>query len=251
MRVQVGLCGFREAQSRLFSAFDLLEVQKTFYQPPRPETAARWRERAGPGFVFTLKAWQLVTHRAHSPTYRRLTEPLTGRQRSRAGNCRWNDVTRMAWNRTREIADALKAESIVLQTPAGFRPDRTNLDRLETFLDTAPRDGREIVFEPRGRAWTHEIVESLAKRFRITHAVDPFHDRPATPAPHYYRLHGIPPYRYRHRYTDEELDILCDRLRDEPARVLFNNDRMAADARRLLDRLHGEDPHPVSRRTDG
>ena len=76
-KIFVGTCGFAEAQQRLFRDFTVLEVQQTFYQPPRVSTAQRWRSTAPNDFIFTLKAWQLITHEATSPTYRRLKEPLS------------------------------------------------------------------------------------------------------------------------------------------------------------------------------
>lgn len=60
--LHVGTCGFAEAQDDLFRDFSILEVQKTFYQPPKVETAQRWRRKAPSDFVFTMKAWQLITH---------------------------------------------------------------------------------------------------------------------------------------------------------------------------------------------
>ncbi|MER3469532.1 MAG: DUF72 domain-containing protein, partial [Thermoflexus sp.] len=58
-RIHIGCCGFPKARSVYFRAFRAVEVQQTFYDPPRPETLRRWREEAGPDFVFTLKAWQV------------------------------------------------------------------------------------------------------------------------------------------------------------------------------------------------
>ncbi len=48
-----------------------------FYEPPRDGTMRRWRAQAPIDFEFTIKAWQLITHDALSPTYRRLRSPLT------------------------------------------------------------------------------------------------------------------------------------------------------------------------------
>ncbi|MDI3299633.1 MAG: DUF72 domain-containing protein, partial [Bacillota bacterium] len=62
MRVQVGCCGFPEARELYYREFPLVEVQQTFYQLPRPATAERWRQEAPPGFLFAMKAWQLITH---------------------------------------------------------------------------------------------------------------------------------------------------------------------------------------------
>lgn len=74
---RIDTCGFAEAQDKVFEDFSILEVQKTFYQPPKVETAKRWRRRVPPEFAFAAKAWQLITHESSSPTYRRLSESLS------------------------------------------------------------------------------------------------------------------------------------------------------------------------------
>ncbi len=233
--VRVGTCGFAEAQARTFAEFGILEVQHTFYQPPSVATAAAWRERAGADFVFSLKAWQLITHRASSPTYARLRETLTARELAQAGDLRWNALTRRAWARTQAIADALQAEAIVLQTPQSFRPHKTNLRRLRRFFEQVERRGRRLVFEPRGEAWCDEILRPLLRDLDLVHGVDPFLRRPLGRGLRYFRLHGRPAYHYRYRYTDADLRQLRDSLsRAWPNRVLFNNMTMAEDARRFL-----------------
>lgn len=234
MQVLVGTCGFAEAQARLFQDFDILEVQKTFYQPPRCATAQRWREAAPPDFIFTVKAWQLITHEAKSPTYRRLTEPLTMAELEQAGAFRWNAVTRMAWEKTQQIADALQAKAIVVQTPQSFAPTEKNLDRLMGFFSQIDRRERKIVFEPRGPAWHDEIIGRLVKTLDLIHGADPFIREPAGEGMRYFRLHGRPAYHYAYRYTDEDLCLLESKLSPAwPNCVLFNNTAMAEDARRF------------------
>jgi uncharacterized protein YecE (DUF72 family) len=234
----VGTCGFAEAQDRTFATLDCLEVQKTFYQPPRVATAERWRGKAPPAFRFAVKAWQLITHEPTSPTYRRLREPLSQAQRAECGRLRWNATTARAWAATQTIADALEAEAVVLQTPASFRPTAANLANLRIFLGEADRRGRWLVFEPRGEEWGHDLVAALAEELELVHGVDPFLRAPVGDGPAYFRLHGRPAYHYRYRYSDADLDQLAGWLRDTgQARVLFNNDRMADDARRLKQRL--------------
>ncbi len=239
-RVLVGTCGFAEAKDTLFRDLGILEVQQTFYQPPRPATAARWRQRAPKHFVFTLKAWQLITHRASSPTYRRLTEKLADSQLAGAGDFKWNPVTRMAWRRTREIAETLDAAAIVFQTPRSFKPTAQNLRRLARFFDTIDRRGRYMVFEPRGDAWTDELIRGVIKELDLVHAVDPFLRKPVGRGLRYFRLHGWPAYHYHYRYTAADLKTLADILsRTAQSWVLFNNDSMAEDARRFLRLLRG------------
>jgi uncharacterized protein YecE (DUF72 family) len=234
-QTRVGTCGFAESHGKTFSDFDIVEVQQTFYQPPRVTTVERWREQAPNEFIFTLKAWQLLTHEASSPTYRRLKEPLSDSHLAKVGGFKWNAVTRMAWQRTRELAEALKAEAIVFQTPRSFVPTRDNLRRIYRFFDTIDRHGRRMVFEPRGEAWTDEIVRRIVIDLSLVHGVDPFLRRPVGRGLRYFRLHGRPAYHYRYRYTNADLSALREMLsRAWPNRVLFNNDSMTVDAKRFV-----------------
>ncbi len=210
--VKVGTCGFAESQARTFRDFDLVEIQQTFYQPPRPQTAQGWRARAPEGFVFTLKAWQLITHEPHSPTYRRLREPLTSWQLQQAGGFRWNPITRMAWKRTLEIALALQAKVVLFQLSRSFLPSPKNLDRLRRFFTEAPREGLRFAFEPRGDAWTDDLLRPLLRELQLIHAVDPFLHRPLGHGLRYFRLHGRPAYHYHYQYSDSELVELRNKL---------------------------------------
>ena len=234
----MGTCGFAEAQAKVFHDMDCLEVQRTFYQPPRVATAERWRAQAPAGFRFMVKAWQLVTHEAGSPTYRRLRAELSESERAECGRLRWNATTREAWRRTQAIADALEAEAVVFQTPKSFRPTSDSLANLRRFFGEVDRRGRWLVFEPRGEAWEDGLMGELVEELGLVHGVDPFLRAPAGKGVAYFRLHGRPAYNYRYRYSDQELDRLAESLRGRgTARVLFNNDTMAEDARRLKGRL--------------
>ncbi len=181
-----------------------------------------------------------MTHEATSPTYRRLKEILSDKQLAMVGGFKWNAVTRMAWRRTREFAQALRAEAIVFQSPRSFLPTRDNLRRVYRFFEVIDRQGRRMVFEPRGEAWTDDIVRGVVGDLNLVHGVDPFLRKPVGRGMRYFRLHGRPAYHYRYRYTDTELSTLRDMLSHAwPTRVLFNNDNMANDAKRfirLLDR---------------
>jgi len=236
-QVLAGTCGFAEAQRALFRDFKILEAQKTFYQPPKPSTAERWRERAGREFVFTLKAWQLITHEASSPTYRRLKENLPPRLLARAGGFRWNDATRMAWERTTEIADALRADTVVFQTPRRFLPGRDNLRRLRRFFEGIDRGGRRMVFEPRGDARSDDILRPLLRDLKLVHGVDPVQRRPVGGGMRYFRLHGRSTYHYHYRYTDADFDQLWRLLSRSWHQPRALQPRLhAADARRFLQR---------------
>lgn len=235
---RVGTCGFAEAQEKIFGDFSILEVQKSFYQPPRVETAKRWRRKAPSDFTFTVKAWQLITHESTSPTYRRLSESLTDAELNQCGRFRWNETTQKAWNRTQAVADALDAQAILLQTPKSFEPTSENLSHFRSFLSRITRDGRKIVFEPRGSAWTDEVLQGLVDDLDIVHGVDPFLRGPVTSGFRYYRLHGRPEYTYSYSYSDDDFEELEQWISaDAPAWILFNNRTMADDARQLQARL--------------
>src|SRR5688572_4854048 len=100
-RVVTGLCGFTMAQSRYAAHFPVVEVQQTFYEPPADRVLDRWRATMPDGFEFTLKAWQLITHVATSPTYRRLKRALTAVERAAVGGFRDSPIVDEAWRVTR------------------------------------------------------------------------------------------------------------------------------------------------------
>ncbi len=230
----VGCCGWSAARARYFRALDAVEVQQTFYEPPRPATLARWREEAPEGFGFAIKCFQLVTHEATSPTYRRLRRPLPTPQS--VGAFRDTPAVWAAWAETVAAARTLGARIVVLQTPASFTPRAAHLRRLAAFVRRARREtDLMLVFEPRGPAWNAASTDRLCRRLGLLRGGDPFAMAP--PSPHvqplaYFRLHGRGGYRYT--FTDGDLaEILAQARRYETAWVLFNNQSMWDDARRF------------------
>ena len=238
--IRLGLCGFTIGVADYFREFEVVEVQQTFYEPPRDETLRRWRAQAPLRVEFTLKAWQLVTHEASSPTYRRLRRPLSGEQRSQCGSFRSTPVVQDAWARTVQCARILRATAILLQCPASFRPTGENVERLRAFAATAERpEGVRLLWEPRG-AWPPETVAALCGELGLVHVVDPFVDETVTPERTYFRLHGIT--GARHVYSDGELERLAAMLPREPMvapYVMFNNLPRVGDARRFRELLEG------------
>ncbi|MBA2719550.1 MAG: DUF72 domain-containing protein [Chloroflexi bacterium] len=218
--------------------YRLVEVQQTFYEPPQDGTMRRWRALAPSDFEFTIKAWQLVTHDASSPTYRRLRSPLPPPDRAEAGGFRTSPVVLRAWDRTLDCAAILRATAILLQCPASFRPTDDNIDRLRTFFRTVARPpGVRMLWEPRG-PWPAEVVATLCRDLDLVHVVDPFISTTVTPEQTYLRLHGI--NGARHVYTDDELDRLAGMLPiapHQPPYVLFNNIPRVDDARRFREVL--------------
>jgi uncharacterized protein YecE (DUF72 family) len=226
-RIVVGCSGFPVARASYWRELEAVEVQQTFYDPPSPDTAARWRAEAPPGARFAIKVWQLVTHPASSPTYRRLRRPLPAAAREAVGWLRLNRFTREAWARTLAVAGACRAEVLVLQTPPSFGPDAAR--NLERFLAAVPRDGLAVAWEWRG-SWKREEALALCQRLDLVPALDPFLQETPGAGPCYLRLHGGP--GYRHRFTEDELAWLAGRLpRRGAVWVMFNNLSMWDDAR--------------------
>jgi uncharacterized protein YecE (DUF72 family) len=237
--IRVGCCGFGEAQQKYFAEFPAVEIQTAFYQPPRPETARGWRERAPGDFEFTLKAWQLITHEPSSPTYRRLTEKIPPLRLKQCGSFKPTDEVFRAWERTEEIARALGSKIIVFQCPASFAPTAVHKRNLRSFFKKIPRRGYLFAWEPRGD-WTPDGVKALCEELDLTHCVDPFKNAATHGRIRYYRLHGITGYGYR--FTDDDLGALkahCEGRRD--VYCLFNNATMLEDARRFS-KISGERP---------
>ena len=150
-KIKVGLCGFSMSQRTYPLHFPVVEVQQTFYQPPGLATLARWRADMPPGFEFTMKAWQLVTHAATSSTYRRLRRPLSDEERAGLGGFRDSAIVAEGWSTTVACARALGATAILFQCPASFRPEPANLARLRAFFRRIERPaGVRLLWEPRG-----------------------------------------------------------------------------------------------------
>lgn len=233
--IVTGCCGFPVGRAQYYGEFSLVEVQQTFYQLPRVDTARAWRAHAPPDFMFAMKAWQLITHTPASPTYRRLREPLSGPAEA-YGSFRPTSEVHAAWRRTLEVARALESFAVVLQCPASLAPSAEAISNLHAFFASADRDGLILVWEPRGR-WPDGLVRDLCHSLNLVHGVDPFTGPTAAGGIAYFRLHGRGGYRYR--YTDEDLRWLLERCRSELNRgrsrvcVLFNNMSMLADARRF------------------
>jgi uncharacterized protein YecE (DUF72 family) len=229
--LKIGLCGWTIAAQEYFRRFRVLEVQQTFYDPPAERTLVRWRESAPPGFEFTLKAWQLITHEGTSSTYRRLRRPLSQRDRADAGSFRESAVVDAGWVETLRCARVLRATSVLFQCPASFRPTEENTARMRGFFRRTERHGLRFLWEPRG-AWPADLVRGLCEELQLVHVVDPFVSQTVTPERIYFRLHGVG--GSRHVYTDAELAHVASLVREaDGAYVMFNNLPRVGDAQRF------------------
>ena len=230
--IKIGCCGFRLSQAEYVKRFSVVEVQQTFYQPPQVKTLERWRADAPPDFEFTLKAWQLITHAARSPTYRRLKKELTETEKEEAGSFRPTPIVQSAWEVTLASAEALKATRVLFQCPSTFTPTSENVRNLREFFTRIKRPRNlNCLWEPRGN-WPPQLISELCRELDLTHVVDPYAARTLTPERCYYRLHGRTGWRYQ--YEDDELSELITMLPPKGVSyVFFNNVRMLDDAARF------------------
>ncbi len=248
-RVLVGCCGWavKGGKEAYYQKFPAIEVQETFYKLPKPETVKRWRENAPSGFVFCMKAWQAVSHPVSSPTWRKagLVQAKSGK--TRYGWLRPVKENFAAWDKTVEVAKAMQARVVVIQTPASMPDDQKTQQNIMKFFEHATGHTVTIAWEPRGKlAKNIAFLKKVCEKHGIIHVTDVLKAEPATLHEIFYtRLHGLGgEVNYRYRYSDEDLSLLAEKIyaRDfGEGYVFFNNVWMAEDAERFMRLLKRED----------
>lgn len=141
--------------------FDTVEVDATFYRIPAPSTVRGWYERTPAGFLFALKAPQVITHE----------KVLEGAEA---------DLKQFL-----AVADLLgeKLGPILFQFPyfnrQAFARPEDFLSRLVPFLEKLPR-GRRFAVEVRNKNW---LAEPLAAALRKRGVALALLDHPWLPRP--------------------------------------------------------------------
>lgn len=238
MQLKIGTCGWggKGGHEAYFAQFGVTELQDTFYKLPRRETAEHWRAEAPPGFEFTLKAWQAITHPSTSPTWRQ--GKLPEGDPAHVGLLQPTEENLKAWSENAEICRILDAKILVVQTPPKFDSTREHIQNVRSFFSRVKRPCA-VAWEPRGR-WDDETLKSLCTDLNLLHVVDPFRRKPSRKADLiYFRLNGIggEDANFKYRYTDADLNKLanavasCGEARE--VYVLFNTISMESDALRF------------------
>ena len=237
--IKIGCCGFARGMKNYFKKFGNVEVQQTFYQPPKPETARRWKLDAPKDFKFYVKAWQLITHTPRSPTYRRAKIFIEKGKEDRYGSFKPTKEVFNAWEETLIICEVLEAKIVVFQCPASFKPTKENIKNMKVFFSTLDRGDLILAWEPRGD-WPEDKVKELCKDFRLIHCVDPFKDIPQTQETAYFRLHGSPPGKkmYNYRYSKKDLKTLKEKCSGfDLVYCMFNNMFMWENALEFMEMI--------------
>ncbi|WP_456422104.1 DUF72 domain-containing protein [Thermococcus sp.] len=232
--IRVGTCGFCEARSRYFRDFDAVEVQQTFYRILQEKTLERWRKEAPSDFVFSIKAFQGITHPPNSPTWQRSNvRPGKG-----VGLLRPTSEVLHFWRLTLKEAEILEARFILIQLPRSFKESEESFANAERFFELIDRGNFEIAVELRG--WSEKGIKRFVRGFEVIDVTDPLVRIPLHGGEtSYYRLHGR--YEngriiYRHSYSDEELEKIRERVlgwNKGESFVFFNNSDMCANAKRF------------------
>ncbi|MBS7612114.1 DUF72 domain-containing protein [Candidatus Bathyarchaeota archaeon] len=221
-----------------FEKFNLVELQSTFYRLPKLNTAKNWRARAPEEFEFSMKGFQGLTHPTSSPTWRRSGLKFNSEESKEVGFLRPTRTNFEYWRKTKEVAEALKARTVVLQCPPSFTHTDENVESMTAFFKTINRGNLIIGWEPRHDSWRPNIIRELCMELNLIHVVDPFKSETQTYDinPVYYRLHGLGSRPYNYKYTNEDLRILYERY-VKPIQnygldiyILWNNIYMGEDA---------------------
>jgi uncharacterized protein YecE (DUF72 family) len=182
-------------------------------------------ERAGPSFVFSIKAHETLTHRVNPGA--------------------WEGKAKTYLTALEPLLKAGKLGAVLFQFPYSFHyePDRRRyLDKLLTYFKDVPS-----AVEFRNADWINtRVIEGLRKRGAALASLDmpdlkglpPDMDVATSPLA-YVRLHGRnkeawwgsdAAARYDYRYSDKELEAWEDRIRRivikaDRVLVYFNNHR--------------------------
>lgn len=196
------------------NVFRTVELNAPFYRWPKPATVRRWYREAPPGFIYTVKVNQLITHEKRLRRTSQLIRDYYA------------------------IADTLREKMgcFLFQFPPSFKYSADNLKRIVTQLDPA----RKSVVEFRHRSWWRDNVYAALKERGLTFCAVSAprlpEDFPPDQPVAYFRLHGKSQW-YRHNYTASELQTWQDRILASGAReawVYFDNDRNAHAVKNAL-----------------
>ena len=113
--------------------FDTIEINSTFYRPPRPDVARRWARRVAdyPDFRFTAKLWQRFTH-----------------DRDAAWS---SDEAAAVHEGLAPLAEESRLGAVLVQFPWSYKANQANLEWLGDV--TAEFSEFPLVVEVRHASW--------------------------------------------------------------------------------------------------
>jgi len=161
-----------------------VEINNTFYRMPRESVLTSWGEQVPGGFVFALKAPQVITHLKQLRNVSEETKYLF---------------------RTVSVLDR-KLGPVLFQFPKSFRANRP---ALEDFLALIPRD-MASAFEFRSPSWLNDEILDLLRKKGASLCIADADENPAK------EIIGTAPWGYlrlrRSDYTDADLSQWLERI---------------------------------------
>ncbi|HXE81256.1 MAG TPA: DUF72 domain-containing protein [Vicinamibacterales bacterium] len=205
--------------------FDTVEINTSFYAPPRPEVSRDWVRRTPPRFEFSLKLYQKFTHPSMFKAARLKDVPGTPEQLDALATVNQADIDIF-----REAIDPLASSGklgvLLAQFPPSFKDSAESRDHLEWLLKTF-RD-YQIAVELRHRSWSDRLGDTLellnafnAAWVQIDEPKFHFSIRqnqlPNIRGVHYLRLHGRNAAEWwRHRASEDRYNYLYSREELKP-----------------------------------
>jgi uncharacterized protein YecE (DUF72 family) len=241
-----------DALSYLADYFDTIEINSSFYAPPRAKDAASWARRImnNPRFRFTAKAWQRISH-----------DRKEEEAASLAADC---DIVRSSMA---PLVEAGVLGALLIQFPWSFRCTPEN----QEYLDRVFRHLREfpLVLEVRHADWDQTSLYDFLRNNSVAfcnvdqpvigQSIKP--GSQATARLGYFRMHGRNyqnwfkedagrDARYDYLYTKEEIRELSGQIRkvqqstEETYAITNNHFRGQAlvNALEILEELDGARP---------
>jgi uncharacterized protein YecE (DUF72 family) len=234
------------------SQFPLVEVDSTYYYPPRRPVAQQWAQRTPRGFTFNIKAFSILTQ--HPTKVTALPEEMRpeGKQRVYPKDLD-PDAVDYLWSSFFDALEPLdrseKLGAVLFQFPPWFTIRRSNKDYLVECAERAKP--RRICVEFRHQSWMtddnrEETLEFLREHDLAYVCVDmpqgfrsslPPVVAATSPALGVIRFHGrnkeewesgSVQRRFRYLYSDRELEEWLPRIRrlseeTEATQVVMNN----------------------------
>lgn len=186
------------------TVFDTVELNAPFYRWPKPATVKNWARQANPGFQYSIKVNQVITHEKRFKNTRRLIREFY------------------------KLAESLAEHMgcFLFQLPPSFNYTPA---RLRAIIDQLDPQHRNAIEFRHSSWWTDDVFGAFSSANLIFCSVS----APRMPSGLvetadvlYVRFHGASRW-YRHDYTDAELEDWSNKVLNCSAKevwIYFNND---------------------------
>lgn len=234
---RIGTVGFDGPPGRTWAKLNLVEYQESFTGTPSTKTLRRLGRDAGGSFTYVLRASAAVTHGGDALMGRLKLSYLADAPLPTAPFDVGAGGT-AAWQWTLKVAQALGAEAIYWQTPAGFRPTPANRTRLAEFVKRSfNEDTPPVIWDSQG-LWELDELAAVSKDLGLVPCYDPLLEERPLPGKSYIRVLGKA--RSTHGLSADELYLLADAVEaSETPRVALHTPSPFRDARALVQILTG------------